>query len=63
MCKYPNETTLIDAYTDLLLSLPEQTEKARYLIERSIQLNPNKEGRKYLNYAELLLNADRDNMS
>jgi tetratricopeptide (TPR) repeat protein len=43
----------LDAYTDLLLQLDQQP-KAKQLIERSIQLNPNKEGLKYLNYAEML---------
>lgn len=43
----------MDAYTDLLLQL-DQTQKARTLIERSIMLNPNKEGRKYLNFAQML---------
>lgn len=51
--QYPNDTLILDAYTDLLLQL-DQSEKAKSLIERSIQLNPNKEGRKYLNYAEML---------
>lgn len=58
LMQYPNEPSLIDAYTDLLLSLPDQQERARQLIERSIQLNPNKEGRKYLNYAEMLTNME-----
>ena len=43
----------MDAYTDLLLQL-DQPQKARQLIERSIMLNPNKEGRKYLNFAQML---------
>ena len=43
----------MDAYTDLLLQM-DQTQKAREIIERSIQLNPNKEGLKYLNFAEML---------
>jgi hypothetical protein len=44
---------ILDAYTDLLLQM-DQTQKAREIIERSIQLNPNKEGLKYLNFAEML---------
>jgi len=31
-----------------------QAKKSRELIERSIQLNPNSEGLKYLNLAEML---------
>ena len=50
---FPNDTYIIDQYTDLLLQL-DQPQEARKLIERSIQLNPNKEGRKYLNFAEML---------
>ena len=41
----------------MLLQL-DQHDKAKELIERSIQLNPSKEGRKYLNYAEMLQNAE-----
>lgn len=51
--RFPNDTVILDAYTDLLLQLDQQP-KAKELIERSIQLNPNKEGLKYLNYAEML---------
>ena len=51
--RFPNDTVILDAYTDLLLQLDQQP-KAKQLIERSIQLNPNKEGLKYLNYAEML---------
>ena len=51
--RFPNDTLILDAYTDLLLQLDQQ-HKAKELIERSIQLNPNKEGLKYLNYAEML---------
>ena len=55
--RFPNDTVILDSYTDLLLQL-DSTEKARSLIERSIQLNPNNEGRKYLNYAEMLQNNE-----
>ena len=55
--RFPNDTVILDGYTDLLLQL-DQADKARQLIERSIQLNPNKEGRKYLNYAEMLQNNE-----
>ena len=51
--RFPNDTIIMDQYTDLLLQL-EEGKKARELIERSIQLNPNREGRKYLNFAEML---------
>ena len=51
--RFPNDTIILDQYTDLLLQL-EEIKKARELIERSIQLNPNREGRKYLNFAEML---------
>lgn len=51
--RFPNDTVIMDAYTDLLLQM-DQTQKAREIIERSIQLNPNKEGLKYLNFAEML---------
>ena len=53
--RFPNDTVIMDAYTDILIQL-DQSDKARELIERSIQLNPQKEGRKYLNYAEMLSN-------
>ena len=46
--RFPNDTVIMDAYTDLLLQM-DSHQKARELIERSIQLNPNQEGRKYLN--------------
>ena len=52
--RFPNDTVIMDAYTDLLLQLDSPKQKARELIERSIQLNPNREGRKYLNFAEML---------
>lgn len=55
--RFPNDTVLMDAYTDLLLQLDQQ-DKAKDLMERSIQLNPNKEGRKYLNYAEMLSSTE-----
>eukprot|EP00347_Sterkiella_histriomuscorum_P001421 403372102 len=55
--RFPNDTLLLDAYTDLLIQMGED-DKAKQLIERSIQLNPNKEGRKYLNFAEMLTGAD-----
>jgi len=51
--RFPNDTVIMDAYTDLLLQM-DQTQKAREIIERSIQLNPSKEGLKYLNFAEML---------
>jgi len=35
-----------------------ETEKAKGLIERSIQLNPEKDGQKYMNMAEMLTGAD-----
>lgn len=52
--RYPNDIVIIDAYTDLLVQL-ENTEKAKELIERSIQLNPNKQGRKYMTYAQMVV--------
>jgi|TARA_B110000285_G_C15019309_1_gene560708 predicted Zn-dependent protease len=55
--RFPNDCVIMDAYTDLLLQL-DQFDKARELIERSIQLNPKKEGRKYLNFAEMLKGAE-----
>ena len=51
--RFPNDTILLDAYTDLCLQM-EQPIKARQLIERSIQLNPNADGVKYLQLAEML---------
>lgn len=51
--RFPNDTIIMDSYTDLLIQLGE-SEKAKYYIERSIQLNPQKEGLKYLNLAEML---------
>lgn len=51
--RFPNDTIIMDAYTDVLLQLDEQ-KKAQQLIERSIQLNPNQEGRKYFNCAEMM---------
>ena len=55
--RFPNDTVILDAYTDLLLQLDQQ-DKAKELIERSIQLNPKQEGRKYLNMAEMLSGQD-----
>jgi len=55
--RFPNDTIILDAYTDLLLQLDQQ-DKAKELIERSIQLNPKQEGRKYLNMAEMLSGQD-----
>jgi len=43
----------MDNYTDLLLQL-EEVQKAKELIQKSISLNPDSEGRKYLNLAEML---------
>lgn len=51
--RFPNDTILLDAYSDLCLQM-DQPIKARQLIERSIQLNPNNEGTKYLQLAEML---------
>ena len=51
--RFPNDTLIMDQYTDLLIQLGEQ-EKAKQLIERSIQLNPSRHGHKYLNLAEML---------
>jgi len=51
--RFPNDTIILDQYTDLLMQL-EELKKAKELIERSIQLNPAREGRKYFNYAEML---------
>ena len=47
----------MDQYTDLLIQLG-QSEKAKQLIERSIQLNPDKDGQKYLSLAEMLSGSD-----
>ena len=47
LARFPNDTLLLDAYTDLCLQM-EQPIKAKQLIQRSIQLNPNSEGLKYL---------------
>ena len=55
--RFPNDTLIMDQYTDLLIQLGEQ-EKAKQLIERSIQLNPEKDGQKYLNLAEMLSGAE-----
>ena len=55
--RFPNDTLIMDQYTDLLIQLNE-TEKAKQLIERSIQLNPEKDGQKYLNLAEMLNGAE-----
>ena len=37
-----------------------ETEKARQLIERSIELNPEQDGQKYFNMAELLSDKVRE---
>ena len=55
--RFPNDTLIMDQYTDLLIQLGE-SERAKQLIERSIQLNPEKDGQKYLNMAEMLCGAD-----
>ena len=41
--RFPNDTLIMDQYTDLLIQLNEG-EKAKTLIERSIQLNPERDG-------------------
>ena len=41
--RFPNDTIIMDQYTDLLIQLNEH-EKAKALIERSIQLNPQHDG-------------------
>lgn len=61
--RFPNDTLILDLYTDLLIQIGEQT-KARevsnytynnlQLIEKSIQVNPDRDGHKYLNLAEML---------
>lgn len=61
--RFPNDTLILDLYTDLLIQLGEHN-KARevsnsylnqfQLIEKSIQVNPNRDGHKYLNLAEML---------
>lgn len=55
--RFPNDTLIMDQYTDLLIQLG-QSEKAKQLIERSIQLNPDKDGQKYLSLAEMLSGSD-----
>jgi tetratricopeptide (TPR) repeat protein len=55
--RFPNDTLIMDQYTDLLIQLG-QFEKAKQLIERSIQLNPERDGQKYMNLAEMLSGAD-----
>ena len=55
--RFPNDTLIIDQYTDLLIQLGEH-EKAKQLIERSIQLNPERDGQKYMSLAEMLGGAD-----
>ena len=55
--RFPNDTLIMDQYTDLLVQLGE-SDKAKQLIERSIQLNPDRDGHKYLNLAEMLNGAD-----
>ena len=55
--RFPNDTLIMDQYTDLLIQLGE-TEKAKQLIERSIQLNPAQEGQKYMSLAEMLCGAE-----
>lgn len=51
--RFPNDTLILDQYSDLLIQFGEHA-KAGELIQRSIQLNPNKDGHKYLNAAEML---------
>jgi len=51
--RFPNDTLIIDQYTDLLIQLNEM-DKAKGLIERSIQLNPHSSGQKFMNLAEML---------
>ena len=41
----------------MLIQLSE-TAKAKQLIERSIQLNPERDGQKYMNLAEMLTGSD-----
>ena len=55
--RFPNDTLIMDQYTDLLIQLGEH-QKAKQLIERSINLNPEKDGQKYLNLAEMLTGAE-----
>ena len=56
--RFPNDTVILDGYTDLLISLDQQ-DKAKPLIERSIQMNPKQEGRKYFIIAEMLTGNER----
>lgn len=53
MRRFPNDHLVVDGYTELLIQFGE-IEKAAEMIQKSIALNPNKEGRKYFNLAEML---------
>ena len=55
--RFPNDTIIMDQYTDLLIQMDEVA-KAKQLIERSIQLNPERDGQKYMNLAEMLTGLD-----
>ena len=66
--RFPNDTVILDGYSDLLIQLGE-IEKAKLVLiylflinlqylERSIQLNPLKNGHKYLNLAETLTGSE-----
>ena len=41
--RFPNDTVIMDLYIDLLIQFGEQ-DKAKELLERSIQLNPKRDG-------------------
>jgi len=51
--RFPTDTPILDLYTDLLIQLGEH-DKAKEYINQSVALNPNSDGRKYLNLAEML---------
>jgi hypothetical protein len=62
--RFPTDTPILDLYTDLLIQLGEH-DKAKevsflkltrffQLIKKSVALNPDRDGRKYLNMAEML---------
>jgi len=51
--RFPTDTPILDLYTDLLIQLGEH-DKAKELIKKSVALNPDRDGRKYLNMAEML---------
>lgn len=66
--RFPNDTLILDLYTDLLIQLGEQAKaktvsgsKCLFInqfIEKSINLNPKQDGHKYLNLAEMLTSND-----